>query len=134
MPPHPPEIPEILIRIGSFLPLWNNDVLIAQSQDQRFDPKTLLVCVSVSRLWRQNLLPVLWYRYDCAHMHAIPQDIVALYSPHFQVMKVFEEDNTPFQCADLIRLTIERKTLNTAGDGAGTGTGLMKGDAECNDG
>ncbi|KAF9079528.1 hypothetical protein BGX23_003819, partial [Mortierella sp. AD031] len=96
MTSHPLEIPEILIRIGSFLPLWNDEVIIPPSQVPFFDPKTPLACVPVSKLWRQTLLPVLWYCYDCVHMHSVPQDIVALYSLYFRVMRVFEEDPTPF--------------------------------------
>lgn len=108
MPPsHPLDIPEILARIGLFLPLWVNTFLrLSSEQPTRFEPQTLLACVSVSKTWRQAFLPLLWHRYDCILMKFVPQETVAHNSPHFRVLQIFGNDVTAFQCADLVDLTI----------------------------
>ncbi|KAF8934653.1 hypothetical protein BGZ47_010271 [Haplosporangium gracile] len=109
MPPsHPLDIPEILARIGLFLPLWidNNNSRPTSEQRTRFEPQTLLTCASVSKIWRRVFLPLLWYRYDCILMKSVPQETVALNSPHFRVLQIFGNDATAFQCVDLVDLTI----------------------------
>ncbi|KAF9548692.1 hypothetical protein EC957_005931 [Mortierella hygrophila] len=110
MPPsHPLDIPEILTRIGLFLPLWvdnNNTFRPTSEQHTRFEPHTFLTCASVSKTWRQAFLPLLWHRYDCIVMRFVPQETVAINSPHFRVLQIFGNDATNFQCVDLIDLTI----------------------------
>ncbi|KAF9142000.1 hypothetical protein BGX30_003628 [Mortierella sp. GBA39] len=112
MPPsHPLDIPEILTRIGLFLPLWadnnnNNSFRPTSEQRTRFEPHTFLTCASVSKTWRQAFLPLLWHRYDCNLMKFVPQETVAINSPHFRVLQIFGNDATAFQCVDLVDLTI----------------------------
>ncbi|KAF9153055.1 hypothetical protein BG015_004195 [Linnemannia schmuckeri] len=105
-PSHPLDIPEILARIGFFLPLWIDNINSKSEQRTRFEPKTLLTCASVSKIWRRVFLPLLWYRYDCILMKSVPQETVALNSPHFRVLQIFGNDATAFQCVDLVDLII----------------------------
>src|SRR5690348_5412983 len=111
MPPsHPLDIPEILTRIGLFLPLWvdskNNISSPTSERRTHFKPHTFLTCASVSKTWRQAFLPILWHRYDCILMKSVPQETVAINSPHFRVLQIFNNDATAFQCVDLVDLTI----------------------------
>ncbi|KAG0292282.1 hypothetical protein BGZ96_004364 [Linnemannia gamsii] len=106
-PSHPLDIPEILARIGLFLPLWVDTFSRPFSEQlTRFEPHTLLACASVSKTWRQAFLPLLWHRYDCIIMKSLPQETVAHNSPHFRVLQIYGNDVTAFQCADLVDLTI----------------------------
>ncbi|KAG0075658.1 hypothetical protein BGZ90_009637 [Linnemannia elongata] len=93
-PTNPLNIPEILRRIGEFLPLWTHDssktttsTVPSISPFQRptqwgkvdprwrsqltFTPQNLLACIIVSKSWYKTLLPVLWFTFDCETM-AIP--------------------------------------------------------------
>ncbi|KAF9935348.1 hypothetical protein FBU30_003138 [Linnemannia zychae] len=64
MKKNPLDIPEILTLIGSFLPLWTyNDPEKQDLQQADFQPKTLLACLLVSKLWYRALLPILWYTF-----------------------------------------------------------------------
>ncbi|KAG0293519.1 hypothetical protein BGZ96_002748 [Linnemannia gamsii] len=69
----PLDIPEILIRIGQFLPLWSGEGFRLE-----FDPSPLLRCCLVSRAFRQALLSTLWYLYDGYRMRNIPPAILKL--------------------------------------------------------
>lgn len=142
MPPsHPLDIPEILTRIGLFLPLWvdskNNISSPTSERRTHFKPHTFLTCASVSKTWRQAFLPILWHRYDCILMKSVPQETVAINSPHFRVLQIFNNDATAFQCVDLVDLTIRGApnqmllgilaAARSARTGAGTGTGAGAG-------
>ncbi|KAG0347290.1 hypothetical protein BG005_000258 [Podila minutissima] len=52
--------PELIQRIGFFLPLWEKCL----GYDRKFLPQDLISCTLVSRTWRSALLPVLWSMYD----------------------------------------------------------------------
>ncbi|KAG0291012.1 hypothetical protein BGZ97_006014 [Linnemannia gamsii] len=77
MATHPLEVPEILTRIGQYLPLW-----VERDEDDlgdkviAFDHQTLLSCMQVSKLWHQTLLPILWHSYDGLKMNALPQEMM----------------------------------------------------------
>ncbi|KAF9415978.1 hypothetical protein BGZ94_010346 [Podila epigama] len=49
------QTPELVIRIGWFIPLWRYS---------RFCPKDLISCITVCQLWRDVLTPLLWMVYD----------------------------------------------------------------------
>ncbi|KAF9133167.1 hypothetical protein BGW39_010380 [Mortierella sp. 14UC] len=104
IPPPPPrqsplDIPEILIRIGQFLPLWSGEGFRLE-----FDPCPLLRCCLVSRAFRQALLPTLWYLYDGYRMRNIPPAILSRYSPYFRIITSTGPFKGPFQCKNLTEL------------------------------
>ncbi|KAF9909412.1 hypothetical protein EC991_008551 [Linnemannia zychae] len=95
----PLDIPEILIRIGQFLPLWSGEGFRLE-----FDPCPLLRCCLVSRAFRQALLPTLWYLYDGYRMRNIPPSILSRYSPYFRIITSTGPFKGPFQCKNLTEL------------------------------
>ncbi|KAF8948686.1 hypothetical protein BGZ47_003332 [Haplosporangium gracile] len=96
----PLDIPEILIRIGQFLPLWSGEGFRLE-----FDPSSLLRCCLVSRAFRQAFLPTLWYLYDGYRMRNIPPSILSRYSPYFRIITSTGPFKGPFQCKNLTELT-----------------------------
>ncbi|KAF9094318.1 hypothetical protein BGX27_001475 [Mortierella sp. AM989] len=70
---NPLDIPEILHRIGQFLPLW---LFADQEYKPQFIPKTLIRCISVSRNWYNVMSPILWYLYDDTLMRIVPREAV----------------------------------------------------------
>ncbi|KAG0380024.1 hypothetical protein BGX24_010534 [Mortierella sp. AD032] len=101
LPPRqsPLDIPEILIRIGQFLPLWSGEGFRLE-----FDPSPLLRCCLVSRAFRQAVLPTLWYLYDGYRMRNIPPAILSRYSPYFRIITSTGPFKGPFQCKNLTEL------------------------------
>ncbi|KAF9137310.1 hypothetical protein BGX30_010366 [Mortierella sp. GBA39] len=95
----PLDIPEILIRIGQFLPLWSGEGFRLE-----FDPSPLLRCCLVSRAFRQAFLPTLWYLYDGYRMRNIPSTILSRYSPYFRIITSTGTFKGPFQCKNLTEL------------------------------
>ncbi|KAF9134661.1 hypothetical protein BGW39_006250 [Mortierella sp. 14UC] len=81
----PLELPEIVARIGHFLPLWVQEL---SKETHRLEtvlrPKTFHACLLVSKLWRQTLLPIFWTLYDAEGMSHVPNDILKRYSHHFR--------------------------------------------------
>ncbi|KAF9347481.1 hypothetical protein BGX26_001032 [Mortierella sp. AD094] len=72
-PVNPLDIPEILHRIGQFLPLW---IYSDHGYKPQFVPKTLVRCASVSRHWHNVMSPILWYLYDDTLMNTVPREVV----------------------------------------------------------
>ncbi|KAF9136281.1 hypothetical protein BGX30_011288 [Mortierella sp. GBA39] len=107
MSTHPLEVPEILTRIGQFLPLW-----VEQDDSNRgekiisFEHRTLLSSMQVSKLWCQTLLPILWFSYDGIKMSAIPQEVITRYSPYFRIFRSPGCHAGPFLSTHLVELTI----------------------------
>ncbi|KAH7052817.1 hypothetical protein BKA57DRAFT_456512 [Linnemannia elongata] len=95
----PLDIPEILIRIGQFLPLWSGEGFRLE-----FNPLPLLRCCLVSRAFRQAFLPTLWYLYDGYRMRNIPPSILSRYSPYFRIITSTGPFKGPFQCKNLTEL------------------------------
>ncbi|KAF9931905.1 hypothetical protein FBU30_009326 [Linnemannia zychae] len=113
MATHPLEVPEILTRIGEYLPLWveQDDPLVdldnlADDKDIVFDPHVLLSCMQVSKLWYQTLLPVLWYSYDGFKMSGISQETITRYSYYFRDFRSLGGHAGPFRSSHLVELTI----------------------------
>ncbi|KAG0374307.1 hypothetical protein BGX24_010565 [Mortierella sp. AD032] len=62
---HALEIPEILALVGSFVPLWKHtSPNHSYSETPVFQPKTLVNCLQVSKLWHRTLLPIIWSLVD----------------------------------------------------------------------
>lgn len=86
---HPLEIPEILALVGSFLPLWvYHNPMRPSIASACFEPRTLVTCFRVSKLWHETLLPILWYGYWSwlADMRDIPATALHRNSHHLRVL------------------------------------------------
>ncbi|KAK5829045.1 hypothetical protein F5H01DRAFT_329423 [Linnemannia elongata] len=130
MPTNPLDIPEILARVGQFLPLWvpQRDSRHGTTTPIRFEPQTLLNCSLVSKLWHQTLTPILWYAYFSFHMGdnahptdphnainrnnvvinvggSLPPEIVSRNSIHFRVFEAAGNSSGPFYCTRLIKVS-----------------------------
>ncbi|KAF8980623.1 hypothetical protein BGZ46_003936 [Entomortierella lignicola] len=70
---NPLDIPEILHRVGQFLPLW---IYSDQGYKPQFIPETLVRCTRVSRRWYNVMSPILWYLYDDILMGTVPRQVV----------------------------------------------------------
>ncbi|KAG0380967.1 hypothetical protein BGX24_002187 [Mortierella sp. AD032] len=100
---HPLDLPEIIARVGYFLPLWAQ-VLSEHTcrVETALRPKTFLTCLLVSKLWRQTLLPILWTLYDAEGMSHIPKDTLTLYSPFFRTFHVQQGQIASNYCGTLL--------------------------------
>ncbi|KAF9094825.1 hypothetical protein BGX29_009343 [Mortierella sp. GBA35] len=100
---HPLDLPEILCRVGHFLSPWTDTCPHPKSQpyftsiighfdhDRErytllFQPRDILTCTAVSKLWRQALLPELWRIFDGNKMDRIPKPIILKHSHLFRVI------------------------------------------------
>ncbi|KAG0348103.1 hypothetical protein BG004_006078 [Podila humilis] len=59
----PLEIPEIVSRVGFFVPLW---ICALGNHEKVFCPADLISCLKVCRLWNTMMTPILWRTY-CGH-------------------------------------------------------------------
>ncbi|KAG0041013.1 hypothetical protein BGZ89_007698, partial [Linnemannia elongata] len=59
---HPLSLYEIVLAIGQFIPLWES-VHLAYEDVWLLKPKDLLAAISVNRLFRTTLTPLLWSVY-----------------------------------------------------------------------
>ncbi|KAF9134662.1 hypothetical protein BGW39_006251 [Mortierella sp. 14UC] len=93
---NPLDIPEILYRVGEFIPLWTHEPPVSTTLltlpsisplktptkwgrvDPRwrsqflFQPHTLLACIRVCTSWHKTLLPLLWHTFDQEAISAPP--------------------------------------------------------------
>lgn len=58
----PVNLPELIYRIGRFVPLWKD--MRPDHYQYSFDPKHLLACIQLNQTWRRTLTPLLWTVYD----------------------------------------------------------------------
>ena len=130
-PTSPLNIPEILRRIGEFLPLWTYDssktttsTVPSISPFQRptqwgrvdprwrsqltFTPQPLLACILVSKAWYKTLLPVLWYTFDCETMTtAMPgPEFLERCSDLFRIYRWHGVVQDTLRCTQLSELTL----------------------------
>lgn len=96
---NPLDLPEILTRVGQFLPLWTGEGF-----HREFRPLPLLRCALVSRSWRQSLLPILWFVYDGFRMRNVPAQVLVKYSHLFRIITNTGSFKGPFHCRNLIEL------------------------------
>ncbi|KAI1315461.1 hypothetical protein EDD11_000742 [Mortierella claussenii] len=101
-PHHPLDIPEILARVGQFVPLW---VKINPDSRAYFYPQTLVRCTAVSRHWRSVMSPILWFLFDDNLMSTVPR-LVAHRNAHF--IRVLTQrhvyGNQRLECRNLLEL------------------------------
>ncbi|KAF9084128.1 hypothetical protein BGX23_010826 [Mortierella sp. AD031] len=105
------DIPEILLRIGSFIPLWDGRSFPDSSPYPTLEPKTLISCILVSKLWHQAFLPFLWCHYDSDYMQGlISEETLRQYGVLFRTMRVLDRDSLiSLGCVvNLIELTIRQ--------------------------
>ncbi|KAF9195135.1 hypothetical protein BGZ51_004562 [Haplosporangium sp. Z 767] len=69
MSPHPFDLPEIILRVGEFIPLWNRDYTPTQNR-RCFTPKDLVAAIRVNRTFHSTLTPLLWAIYDESELFA----------------------------------------------------------------
>ncbi|KAF9388204.1 hypothetical protein CPB97_001432 [Podila verticillata] len=62
MADHPLLLPEVIHRVGCYVPLWTASERIRDRFE--FHPKQFLQCLLVCRAWRTVLSPLLWVAYD----------------------------------------------------------------------
>lgn len=82
---HPLELPEIITRIGNFLPLWSQERVPGTGRLKLvFLPKTFHTCLLVSKIWHDTLIPLLWSYYEAEAMEIVPRSTLARCSIHFR--------------------------------------------------
>ncbi|KAG0019555.1 hypothetical protein BGZ82_000117 [Podila clonocystis] len=82
---HPLDIPELLSIIASFVSVWEvGEPRNNSCSSKLFNPRDILACTLVNKLWRQEMLPHLWAVYSPDHMAKIPVDIIFQNSIHFR--------------------------------------------------
>ncbi|KAG0004789.1 hypothetical protein BGZ65_012699 [Modicella reniformis] len=97
-PPNPLDIPEILSRVGLFVPLWvysdqnsgPNNNNRSRNRRPRFNPQHLLNCILVNRTWHHIFLPILWFTFDDI---SIPPSVfhpVKILIRHSRHLRIFE--------------------------------------------
>ncbi|KAG0073257.1 hypothetical protein BGZ89_008157 [Linnemannia elongata] len=105
---HPLELPEILLRIGHFIPLW---VYIPQIDDYHIQPQALVPSILVSKLWCKTLSPLFWYSYDTEiASEDMPHSTVAHFSPYIKILRATPRQVWPFECTNLRELVMRRDT------------------------
>ncbi|KAF9155930.1 hypothetical protein BG015_007961 [Linnemannia schmuckeri] len=115
MPGNALTIPEILTRIGFFLPSWvanprpnhNGNCGYVPYLDR---PRTLLNCMLVSKQWYQVMTPILWYTCLAPRIRAVPAATFERFHHHVRILEL-KDSNTffpwsAFQCRQLLDLTI----------------------------
>lgn len=110
---HALELPEILVRVGYFLPLWIFQVVPESGVPKMtFKPRTVLSCLLVSKLWYQTLLPVLWHTYTYESMKRASQEVLDRNSPLLRILDAHSDLPSPFHCTNLVELSILQGVLD----------------------
>ncbi|KAF8934655.1 hypothetical protein BGZ47_010273 [Haplosporangium gracile] len=82
---HPLELPEIITRVGHFLPLWSQERALGTGRLKLvFLPHTFYTCTLVSKCWHDTLVPLLWSYYDAEAMEIVPIPTLTRNSIHFR--------------------------------------------------
>ncbi|KAG0308978.1 hypothetical protein BGZ97_013202 [Linnemannia gamsii] len=110
----PLDLPEIVARIGHFLPLWTLELSeVTDRRETVFNPKTFHVCMLVCQLWRQTLLPILWTDYDAEGMRQVPQDVLTRNSHYFRTFLLqMGATCSIFSCTRLVIAKLHPDVLN----------------------
>ncbi|KAF9426080.1 hypothetical protein BGZ76_002914, partial [Entomortierella beljakovae] len=90
-PPNPLEIPEILSRVGLYIPLWVHFDYSTRVRGlrPRYAPQHLLNCILVNKTWHDILLPILWFTMDDISIPSIP-NAVNILSRHSVRLRILE--------------------------------------------
>ncbi|KAG0029434.1 hypothetical protein BGZ82_007954 [Podila clonocystis] len=93
---HPLLLPELISRVGQFIPLWRPHHHCINTIHHDFHPEDLIACIKTCRTWHQILTPLLWELYfDRAHYGKIPDTIASHQSTHFRRLHL-TDTSTPF--------------------------------------
>ncbi|KAF9198653.1 hypothetical protein BGZ49_000464 [Haplosporangium sp. Z 27] len=92
-PPNPLEIPEILSRVGLYIPLWVHSSEYssrARGWRPRFAPQHLLNCILVNKAWHDILIPVLWFTLDDISVPSLSStiNILSKHSRHLRILEL----------------------------------------------
>ncbi|KAG9072986.1 hypothetical protein KI688_000767 [Linnemannia hyalina] len=109
----PLAIPEILTRVGYFLPLWvprsEHIPVFIPFLDK---PRTFLNYMLVSKLWYQVMVPILWRTCLHARLTAVPAATLERFLPHIRFLEAYASAPLVIiQCTRLIELTIAMDLL-----------------------
>ncbi|KAF9584216.1 hypothetical protein BGW38_007209 [Lunasporangiospora selenospora] len=102
--PHPLQLPEIILRIGRFIPFWFEDPDSLKTVN--LYPSNFLKCLSVNRLWRKTLLPLFWIAFDdrvFEEYPRLPRWLVRQYSHNLRFCEI-HFDQQPLQYLNDIQL------------------------------
>ncbi|KAF9430423.1 hypothetical protein BGZ94_006900 [Podila epigama] len=80
------EIPEIVHRIGWFIPLWQ----LRPYYRPALHAKDLLACVQVNRLWNTTLSPLLWTLFVARKDRDIPDVVIQANKHHIRYISLYE--------------------------------------------
>ncbi|KAK3819443.1 MAG: hypothetical protein JOS17DRAFT_778020 [Linnemannia elongata] len=113
---HPLEIPEIITRIGNFLPLWSQERAEGTGRLKLvFDPKTFHTCLLVSTIWHDTLIPILWSYYEAEAMEFVPRSTLVRYSILFRTFRQHHGYGTraldSYGCSRVVKATLNPETI-----------------------
>ncbi|KAF9180818.1 hypothetical protein BGZ51_005891 [Haplosporangium sp. Z 767] len=100
---NPLDIPEILTRVGQFIPLWSQYKL---GYCARFYPQILARATQVSRHWHNVLTPLLWYFFDDSQhimMTSVPRHIILKNAHWIRVLHQRHVTSTSFYPSPVAR-------------------------------
>ncbi|KAF9958809.1 hypothetical protein BGZ72_010871 [Mortierella alpina] len=120
--PNPLEIPEILARVGLYIPLWvksipnahqrrigNTSTSSLRGQRPVFDPRYLQACILVNRTWHDILLPILWFTFDDTYPLSTSPVAIANLSRHHAHFRILELSRS---CPTIISLPLKHLPHN----------------------
>ncbi|KAF9289706.1 hypothetical protein BGZ68_008788 [Mortierella alpina] len=120
--PNPLEIPEILARVGLYVPLWVKSIPNAHHRPigttsttalgilrPIFDPQYLLSCILVNRTWHDILLPILWFTFDDTYPRSTSPVSVANLSRHHAHFRILELSRS---CPTIFSLQLQQLPHN----------------------
>ncbi|KAF9155929.1 hypothetical protein BG015_007960 [Linnemannia schmuckeri] len=99
----PLAIPEILARIGYFLPLWVPD----GHGNYDDEPHTIVNCMLVSKRWYAVMVPILWHTCLSARITATPPHVLGRFLTYIRILQTnMFLPLVAFQCDRLVKLSI----------------------------
>lgn len=113
------DLPEIIFRVGWFLPLWGRSKDSQREYD--FEPANLISCIQVSHTWRMTLTPLLWmvYEENANKQWRIPIIRLQAQSHHFRHLKLLNTYHRGYFTSTRLR------TLSIHGYAAGSTLELL---------
>ncbi|KAF9996038.1 hypothetical protein BGZ79_010236 [Entomortierella chlamydospora] len=109
---HPLEIPEILSQVAHFLPLWIHKESFVRPL-LAFEPKTIMACLLVNKLWYATFSEILWYIYDGSFHERAPLELVHRKCHLFRIFRSHRGHEGPYTgCVNLLELYISQQSLS----------------------
>lgn len=89
--------PDLLPIVARYIPLWVTPNFRTMLSGLVFNPKPLINCIKVCRLWRHIMTPILWETYNDKGMLRckIPLDVIQAQSHHFRFIHIAGNDPLP---------------------------------------